>query len=254
MTIVAAVIGGTGVVVDDVLDSYAPLEPAATEFGAPSAALMAGRIDNVAILFLARHSAAQSIPPHRINYRANIAALKAAGAQAIFAFAAVGGITESAAPGAIVIPDQIIDYTHGRTTTFFDTPDAVEFIDFTEPYTARLRRCLLDAAANVNVPVVDGGVYGAVQGPRLETAAEIRRMRNDGCDIVGMTGMPEAALAREAGLPYATMAVVANRAAGLAPGELKVEDMVATLRGGQQRAASVLRRAILTFAAGETFG
>lgn len=186
-----------------------------TAYGAPSAPIILGRFGGREILFLARHSAAHSIAPHEINYRANIQALKDSGATQIASVATVGGIRREFGPGALVVPHQIIDYTWGRAPTFFDGPGAkVTHIDFTEPYTAALRARILAAAKSCGEPITDGGCYGATQGPRLETAAEIARMERDGADLVGMTGMPEAALAREAGLAYAAIAVVANHAAG----------------------------------------
>jgi len=188
---------------------------ARTAFGEPSGPLTLGRLGGREVLFLARHGDAHSIAPHQINYRANIQALKDAGATQIAAVATVGGIRREFGPGALVVPDQIIDYSWGRASTFFDGPGAkVTHIDFTEPYTAALRARILAAAKACGEVVADGACYGNTQGPRLETAAEIARMERDGADLVGMTAMPEAALAREAGLDYAAIAVVANHAAG----------------------------------------
>ena len=165
--------------------------------------------------FLARHGESHSLPPHRINYRANLWALHHLGARRVIGVNAVGGIREDMGPRAIVVPDQLIDYTHGRLTSYCDVDGAeVNHIDFSEPYTEALRRQLLAAARRVDIAVIDGGCYGATQGPRLETRAEVMRMKRDGCDLVGMTGMPEAALARELELEYACLALVANFAAG----------------------------------------
>ncbi|MGA9333838.1 MAG: S-methyl-5'-thioinosine phosphorylase, partial [Rudaea sp.] len=156
-----------------------------------------------------------TIAPHRVNYRANVWALHDVGARQVIGVNAVGGIRDDMAPGVIAVPDQIIDYTHGRMDSFCDVDGAkVEHVDFTDPYGAGLRRSLMAASAKVGIAMVDGGCYGATQGPRLETRAEIARMRRDGCDLVGMTGMPEAALARELNLEYACLALVANWAAG----------------------------------------
>jgi 5'-methylthioadenosine phosphorylase len=153
--------------------------------------------------------------PHRVNYRANIWALKQEGAREVVSVATVGGIRKDFVPGSLVVPDQIIDYTWGRASTFFDGPgDPVTHIDFTQPYSAALRARIIDAARGCGEPIAMRGVYAATQGPRLESAAEIDRLERDGADLVGMTGMPEAALAREAGLDYATVAVVVNHAAG----------------------------------------
>ena len=188
---------------------------ARTAYGEPSGPLTLGCIGGRDVVFLARHGDAHSIPPHQVNYRANIQALKDAGATRIASVATVGGIRREFGPGALIVPDQIIDYTWGRASTFFEGPVAkVTHIDFTEPYSGELRKAILGAAKACGEAIADGGCYGTTQGPRLETAAEIARMERDGADLVGMTAMPEAALAREAGLEYAAIAVVANHAAG----------------------------------------
>lgn len=212
-----AIIGGSG------LTQLASLEVARqqvvrTPYGEPSGALTFGRIGSQDVVFLARHGYGHTIPPHLVNYRANIWALaKEAAADCIVSVASVGGIRADLAPGMLVIPDQLIDYTWGRQMTFHDARDTqVVHIDFTEPYDAALRDSLIAAAAAVGEPVVTSGVYATAQGPRLETAAEIDRFERDGAQVVGMTGMPEAALAREAGVPYAALTVVANWAAGRA--------------------------------------
>lgn len=210
-----ALIGGTG------LNQLQGLEPVTehsieTPFGAPSAAIVEGRFGDTELLFLARHGVPHSIPPHRINYRANLWALRELGVTEILAVFAVGGILGEMTPGHFVIPDQVIDYTWGREHTFFDGKAApLEHIDFTEPFSAALRLRLVECAQNLPLDCSPSGTYGATQGPRLETAAEIRRMSRDGCDVVGMTGMPEAALAAELRLPYAAICMVVNPAAGL---------------------------------------
>ena len=209
-----AIIGGTG------LSRLAHLNVARrqvmrTPYGEPSGALMFGTLAGHELVFLARHGYGHTIPPHRINYRANIWALKEARVSGVLAVASVGGIRADLGPGVLVAPDQIIDYTYGRPHTFFEGPDApVTHIDFTWPYAPALRERLVSRALAAGEALHDGGVYGATQGPRLETAAEISRMERDGCDLVGMTGMPEAALARELGLDYACLSVVVNHAAG----------------------------------------
>jgi len=186
-----------------------------TPFGEPSGALTFGSLNGHEIVFIARHGYGHTIPPHAVNYRANIWAMHAQGVSGLVSVAAVGGIRADLRPGTLAIPDQIIDYTYGRMHTFFDGPEQpVTHIDFTLPYCRELRDALIKAAADSNIPVIAGGVYAASQGPRLETAAEINRMERDGADMVGMTGMPEAALAREMDLCYASIAVVANWAAG----------------------------------------
>lgn len=210
-----AIIGGSGLAgLTDLSDTRRRV--VRTPYGDPSCALTFGRIGSTDIAFLARHGYGHTLAPHEINYRANIWALREVGVERIIAVATVGGIREDLGPGELIVPDQIIDYTHGRQATYFEGTDAaVIHADFTEPYDAGLRGLLLEAARRVGESVHDGGCYGCTQGPRLETAAEIRRMARDGCDLVGMTGMPEALLARELGLQYACLAVVANHAAGL---------------------------------------
>lgn len=212
-----AVIGGTGLYRLAELQDVETQQPD-TRFGAPSGPVRIGTLHGRRVAFLARHGEGHSIPPHRINYRANLAALQALGARRVLALNTVGGITERFGPRVLACPDQLIDYTWGRVSTLCEEPGTeVVHIDFGEPYDRALRRELLAAAAKAGVPVVDGGCYGATQGPRLETRAEIARLRRDGCDLVGMTGMPEAALARELGLEYACLAIVANWAAGAGP-------------------------------------
>jgi 5'-methylthioadenosine phosphorylase len=209
-----AIIGGSG------LTQLANLEVtqrkvARTPYGEASGALTFGRICGRDVIFLARHGYGHTIPPHEVNYRANLWALKDAGADAVVSVASVGAIRKDLAPGSLVIPHLMIDYTWGRRSTFVEGASApVNHIDFTEPFSRPLRRLLLEAAAAAKEKVFDGGVYAATQGPRLETAAEIDRLERDGADLVGMTGMPEAVLAREVSLEYATVAAVANYAAG----------------------------------------
>jgi 5'-methylthioinosine phosphorylase len=209
-----AIIGGSG------LSQLANLEVtrrwvARTPYGEPSGPLTFGRLCGIDVVFLARHGYGHTIAPHEVNYRANLRALKDVGATEIVSVASVGGIRADLPPGSLVVPDQIIDYTWGRRSTFFDGPGtAVHHVDFTEPYSSRLRSRILKAAAACGEKVANGGVYAATQGPRLETAAEINRLERDGATIVGMTGMPEAVLARELDLDYAAITVVANFAAG----------------------------------------
>jgi len=186
-----------------------------TPYGEPSAPLVYGRIGRRDVVFLARHGERHRFAPHEVNYRANLWALKDAGAREVLSVATVGGIRAELAPGALVLPDQLIDYTWGRHATYHEGPGAeVNHIDFTEPYSHGLRNKIRDAARACGEKLVDGGVYATTQGPRLETAAEINRLERDGAHIVGMTAMPEAALAREISLEYAAIAVVANYAAG----------------------------------------
>jgi 5'-methylthioadenosine phosphorylase len=209
-----AIIGGSG------LSQLASLEMTQrrvvrTPYGEPSGPLTVGRLGGKEVVFLARHGYGHTIAPHQVNYRANIWALKEEAVEGIISVASVGGIRREFGPGTLVLPDQIIDYTWGRRSTFFEGPgNPVTHIDFTEPYSAALRTRILEAARACGETLGARGVYAATQGPRLETVAEINRLEHDGADMVGMTGMPEAALAREAGLEYAAIAVVANHAAG----------------------------------------
>jgi len=239
-----AIIGGSGLTQLSSLTGTRRI-PGRTAFGEPSSPLTLGRIGAREVLFLARHGDGHRLAPHEINYRANIQALKDAGAVRIAAVATVGGIRAAFGPGTLVVPDQIIDYTWGRAATYFQGPGAtVTHIDFTEPYSATLRRSILAAAAACGETVADGGCYGATQGPRLETAAEIIRMERDGADLVGMTGMPEAALAREAGLAYATIAVVANHAAGKGDSAhaISLPAIEATVKQAMQRVRRILEK------------
>lgn len=243
MTLVA-VIGGTG------LRTLKGLEitgetPVGTPYGAPSAPLVHGTLAGREVVFLARHGTNHTLAPHRVNYRANIWALHEAGAEQVIAVAAVGGITAPMHPGRIAIPEQIIDYTWGRAQTFFEEGlEQVTHVDFTAPYSPALRSLLVDAAIDAGLDVHDGGTYGATQGPRLETAAEINRMEQDGCDLVGMTGMPEAGLARELDMRYAHCAVVANWAAGRSPGPISMTEIEANLAGGMLGVRTLLEAAL----------
>ena len=209
-----AIIGGSGLTkLDDFNLSHQ--ETIDTPWGKPSAPLFFGNLAGKQIIFLPRHGTEHNIAPHKINYRANIWALKQSGIQAIIAVAAVGGIHAEVTPASIVIPDQIIDYSWGRASTFFEDPHTpVIHIDFSWPYSETLRKQLISSANTSNISIIPQGVYGCTQGPRLETAAEIARIERDGCTLVGMTGMPEAALARELEIDYACCAIVANAAAG----------------------------------------
>lgn len=201
-----------------------------TPFGEPSAPIIKGELNGQILVFLPRHGEHHTIPPHLINYRANLWALHHLGVREILAVAAVGGISEQMAPGVLALPEQIIDYTWGRDNSLFsENFSADKHIDFTNPYDADLRRQLFNAATNIGLNIINGGCYAVTQGPRLETAAEIRRLANDGADMVGMTAMPEAAIARELGVAYAGIAVVANKAAGLAETTLTMDAILQTL-------------------------
>ena len=217
MTIELAIIGGTGVYALGELTDVETHQPV-TLYGAPSGPIRIGTFAGKRVAFLARHGEGHSLPPHQINYRANLAALKAVGATRVLAMNTVGGISEQCGPRVLACPDQLIDYTWGRISTLSEEPGTeVLHVDFGDPYSPALRNEIIASAKRAGVALVDAGCYGATQGPRLETKAEIARMRRDGCDLVGMTGMPEAGLARELGLDYACLAIVANWAAGAGP-------------------------------------
>ena len=232
-----AIIGGSGFAKLAGLGN-ARREVVRTPYGDPSCALTHGELDGHPIVFLARHGYGHTIAPHEINYRANVHALKRIGVEQVVAVATVGGIRADCVAGTLVVPDQLIDYTSGRAHTFFEGVDQpVTHIDFTWPYDVAVRQRVLDAARRCGEPVIDGAVYGCTQGPRLETAAEIERLARDGCDLVGMTGMPEAALAREAGLAYASLCVVANQAAGrgVSRGGISLPDIARVLEATMGR-------------------
>lgn len=236
-----AIIGGTGLTALEGLE-IVRREVVHTPYGEPSGPLTHGVLNGKQVVFLARHGYGHTIPPHRINYRANVWALREVGVARVIAVAAVGGITPDMGPGMLAVPDQIIDYTWGRASTFFDKDlSHVTHVDFTYPYDQTLRELLLRAGAKAGVQIADGGVYGVTQGPRLETAAEINRMERDGCTIVGMTAMPEAVLAREMDLAYASCAVVANWAAGKGDGSvIEMAEIERTLKDGMEKVRRVL--------------
>ncbi|MEX0900179.1 MAG: S-methyl-5'-thioinosine phosphorylase [Gammaproteobacteria bacterium] len=238
-----AIIGGSGLSTLTTLEEIRR-EVVYTPYGSPSGPLTHGRLYGREVTFLARHGYGQTIPPHKVNYRANLWALNMLGVSKIIAVSSVGGIRDDLVAGSLAVPEQIIDYTTGRACTFFEQDlEMVTHIDFTEPYDAELRSALLAGATAAGVGMIEGGVYAAVQGPRLETAAEVNRLEGDGADMVGMTGMPEAALARELGVAYATLAVVSNRAAGRGERPIHAE-IDAHLRGALAQVLRVLEHAL----------
>ena len=241
-----AIIGGSGLTNLNTL-TITRRQVLRTPYGEPSGALTFGQLAGHDVVFLARHGYGHTIAPHEINYRANMWALNNAGVTRVIAVASVGGIRAAFGPGTLVVPDQIIDYTYGRKHTMYEGPDApVTHIDFTWPYATSMRALLLAAARGAGETVHDGGVYGAMQGPRLETAAEIARLERDGCDLVGMTGMPEASLARELGLEYACLSVVVNHSAGKGDSALaiSVEHLGAVMQQTMVRVQHILERAV----------
>jgi len=239
-----AIIGGTGLATLKSL-KITKREVIRTPYGEPSGPLLHGQLSNKDVVFIPRHGRGHTIPPHMVNYRANIWALYETGVKSVIAVAAVGGIREDMEPGTLAFPDQIIDYTYSRKHTYFEHDlNQVTHIDFTKPYCDEMRCLLMSAARQQNLGAIENGTYGATQGPRLETAAEINRMERDGCDMVGMTGMPEAALARELGLCYATCAVIVNWAAGRGTGAISMEDIEVNLAGGMEKVRHLLAAAI----------
>ena len=236
-----AIIGGTGLTRMPGLN-VTRREMVKTPYGAPSCPLIFGTLGGCELAFLPRHGSTHRIPPHRVNYCANIWALHNVGIRQIIAISAVGAIDEACSVGSIVVPDQIIDYTHDRESTFFDGGDnPVEHIDFSYPYNDVLRQSLISGARTCeDVKLVETGTYGAVRGPRFDTVAEVQRMARDGCTIIGMTGMPEASLAAELRVAYACLAVVINPAAGSAGKPIDTGSLAAAIDGGMTTARSVL--------------
>jgi 5'-deoxy-5'-methylthioadenosine phosphorylase len=240
------IIGGTGLTQLSNLE-VTRRQIVRTPFGDPSGALTFGRLNRRDVVFLARHGYGHTIPPHEVNYRANMWALHSEGAGPIVSVASVGGIRSNLPPGALAIPHQVLDYTWGRKHTFFEGPDQpVTHVDFTHPYCEELRARLLKAAAEAGQAIVNSGVYAATQGPRLESAAEIDRLERDGADMVGMTGMPEAALAREIGLRYAAVAVVVNHAAGRGDSSeaIHLEQINAVLKASMVKVRMLLEKLV----------
>lgn len=236
-----AIIGGSGLysLGDDFeLQQQADRD---TPFGETSADILQGRWQDVALAFLPRHGPGHKVPPHRINYRANLWALKHMGVKHVIAVNAVGGIGADMPPLTLAVPDQIIDYSSGRENTFFDGGDAlVSHIDFSWPYSAQLRGIITEAGLQLRQPLVTTGTYGATNGPRLETVAEIKRLRADGCTMVGMTGMPEAALAGELEIEYACLALVVNWAAGIEDRTISMQEILANMEKGMRRIEQLL--------------
>jgi 5'-methylthioinosine phosphorylase len=234
------IIGGTGLTTLDGL-TITGERSVETPWGQPSSTLVEGRLGDQPVIFLARHGNPHCIPPHRVNYRANIQALYDAGVRTLVGVNAVGGIHGEMGPARIVIPDQLIDYTWGRASSFFeDDLDHTTHIDFTFPYSADARRVLMDAAGGASLSVSGFGVYAATQGPRLETAAEVRRLERDGCDLVGMTGMPEAGLAAELAMNYVCLALVVNWAAGKTEQVITMADIEAAIDEGMSGVRQIL--------------
>lgn len=233
-----AIIGGTGLSRLDAL-IVQRREMVKTPYGVPSCPIVYGELNGVPVVFLSRHGNRQSIPAHMVNYCANVWALHSVGVKRIVAVGVVGAIEDGCQVGDIVIPDQIIDYTSERSSSYErGDVDGFHQIDFSYPFNDALRQELIQGGSRAGVSVVDHGTYGTVSGPRLETVAEVRRMEQDGCSIVGMSCMPEAALARELLLDYAFCAVTVNPAAGKGDGVINMPDWQSAIESGM---ASVQR-------------
>jgi len=246
------IIGGSGL---QTLSGMSQLKLIDCETRYGSASISIGELGGQEVAFLTRHGAGHSIAPHAINYRANIRALADLGVECVIAVNAVGGIRTDFLPGHLVVPDQIIDYSWGRESTFYDGKPSdnqaaeeisVQHIDFSEPYDERLRSILLDVLRLLHMPHGRDGVYACTQGPRFETAAEIRRLQRDGCDLVGMTGMPEAALARELNIAYASLCLVVNPAPGLQAEAITLDAIMAVLEEGMSQVNTVLSASVKT--------
>ena len=228
-----AIIGGSGLY--SLGEDFVLAETAArnTPYGESSADILLGHWQGCQLAFLPRHGPGHRVPPHRINYRANIWALSQLGVDRIVAVNAVGGISQNMPPLTLALPDQLVDYSSGREHSFCDGDDGeVRHIDFSWPYSAELRGVLLEVALDIGQALQASATYGCTNGPRLETAAEIERLRRDGCDIVGMTGMPEAALARELDIEYASLALVVNWAAGIESQPISMQQIINNMEQG----------------------
>ncbi|WP_428240991.1 S-methyl-5'-thioinosine phosphorylase [Gynuella sp.] len=242
-----AIIGGSGLTQLEEL-TISSAHDIQTPYGHPSAPVLEGTFKNRRVLFLARHGHPHKIPPHKVNYRANMWALQNLYATDVIAVNAVGGITEQMKTRQLVVPDQVIDYTADRAHTFFDGDNGgVTHVDFSFPYSENLRELLIQSGEEKGLGIVGNGVYGCTQGPRLETAAEIARMEKDGCDIVGMTGMPEAILARELKLNYACLSLVVNPAAGKSQSVITIKQIEEALEQGMNDAISLLSQFVGNF-------
>jgi 5'-methylthioinosine phosphorylase len=245
-----AIIGGTGISNFDGLERVNEHNPQ-TAYGEPSRPIQEGRLGDNSVFFLQRHGSPKTIPPHLINYRANLAALKSLGVSDIVAINAVGGISPGMQPGRLVFPDQIIDYTWGREHTVDEgSLGELMHIDFTAPYDLQLRKGLLAVARSLDIAHEPCAVHGVTQGPRLESAAEIKRLATDGCDVVGMTGMPEASLAKELGMGYACICMVVNPAAGLGDLPITLDMMREILAREAAVVSALLNRFTLDYFAG----
>lgn len=244
-----AIIGGTGLAN---LSGFNKQETRSIEtpYGDPSSPLLIGKYQQENIVFLARHGLAHTIPPHKVNYRANIWALKDLGVTHLLAINAVGGIHPQMGPTHIVLPDQLIDYTYNRQHTFFEENlEQVVHIDFTFPYSKSIqdiltKNCQVIQQEDDSFTYSDTGIYGCTQGPRLETKAEVDKLERDGCDIIGMTGMPEAALAAELDIKYGSICLVVNQAAGRSNALITSKEIMQAVDIGMKRVIKLIDKSI----------
>lgn len=221
-------------------------ETISTPYGEPSGKFVTGRLASTDIIYLNRHGESHNLPPHKINYRANIFALKSLGVTHVISITAVGGITSQMSPMQWVVPDQLIDYTYGREHTYSDGNNAdVNHIDFSYPFDKKLRKILHATVRNEGLSCINKATYGVTQGPRLETIAEVIRLEIDACDIVGMTAMPEAALSKELKINYATLSLVVNWAAGKGENQQRVvsmEEINQRINDGNEILAKIIKK------------
>lgn len=236
------VIGGSGIYEIEGIDIKEERK-VPTPFGEPSDFYRIGEMSGLKIAFLPRHGSPHHIAPHKINYRANILGFKELGAERIISINAVGGINKKMKPGDIVVPDQIIDMTEGRERTFYDREEIVH-VDFTEPYCPELRSAIFSAGERTGIKLTQKASYICTNGPRLETAAEIRAFSVLGADVVGMTGMPEAILARELELCFAGLAIITNHAAGISGTRLTTGEVVEKMRESTEKIKRLLKETL----------
>ncbi|MGI6067007.1 MAG: S-methyl-5'-thioadenosine phosphorylase [Bacillota bacterium] len=242
MAVEIAIIGGTGVYNPSLLSNVKE-KVVTNRYG--EAKLAIGTYQEREVVFMTRHGSGHSVPPHLVNYRANIWALKGLGVQRILATAAVGSLNELMEPGDFVLVDQFLDFTKNRRNTFYDGGEmGVVHTDMTHPYCPHLREVLAEAARNLGITVHKTGTYVCTEGPRFESSAEIKMYRMFGGDLVGMTSVPESTLAREAGICYATVAMVTNFAAGISPRELTHQEVLETMKANGENLNKLLMKTV----------
>ena len=211
-----------------------------------TARITTGIWNSTSVVFLTRHGSGHTIPPHKINFRANIKALKDAGASKVVAVSVVGGVDRTLKAGDLSLIDDFVDFTSGREHTFFDgtTPEGVQHVDVTYPYDREIQAALRQSAQGLSIPLREKGIYAGFNGPRFETPAEVRFAALAGATVVGMTGCPEVSLAKEANLPYATIALIVNPAAGLSEKEITIADINAALDMGREKVLKIIEGAL----------